>query len=265
MSKYFLACLLLVGLAWGQAASPAPAPGAQKPAAATAPPPASIAPPAPAKDVPPDASVITIKGLCNSSDKTAASCVTVITRADFETIVTAVQPNMPGRSRRPFADRYAHSLVMAKKAEDMGLDKSTNFEEKMKLARVQILAQELGRALQEQAAQISDKDIQDYYHDNQAKFDQVDVDRIYVPKNQTPPDGEKTPTAEEEKRFQQESEKTMKAEADKLRARAVAGDDFVKLQEQAFDVAGIKTGVPNTEMERCGAPFWLRIKLRSWT
>lgn len=246
MSKYFLACLLLVGFAWGQAASPTPAPG-QKPNP-TAPPPASIAPPAPAKDVPPAASVITIKGLCNSSDKAAASCVTVISRADFETIVNAVQPNMPGRSRRPFADRYAHTLVMAKKAEDMGLDKSANFEEKMKLARVQILAQELGRALQEQAAQVSDKDILDYYHQNQAKFDQVDVDRIYVPKNQTPPDGEKTPTAEEEKKFQEESEKTMKAEADKLRARAVAGDDFTKLQEQAFDVAGIKTGVPNTEM-----------------
>ena len=119
--------------------------------------------------------MITIKGLCSPSDKTAAGCVTTITRADFETIVTAVQPNMPGRSRRPFADRYAHSLVMAKKAEDMGLDKSTNFEQKMKLARVQILSQELGQALQEQAAQISDKDIQDYYHDNLAKFDQVDV------------------------------------------------------------------------------------------
>ncbi|MGA7382694.1 MAG: peptidylprolyl isomerase, partial [Terriglobales bacterium] len=137
---------------------------------------------------------------------------------------------------------------MAKKAQDMGLDKSAAFEQKMKLARVQILSQELSKALQEQAAQISDKDIQDYYHDNLARFEQVDVDRIYVPKNQTPPDGEKTPTAEEEKKFQQESEKTMQAEADKLRARAVAGDDFVKLQEQAFEVAGIKTGAPNTEM-----------------
>jgi hypothetical protein len=248
MSKYYLACLLLVAFAWGQAANPTPASAGQKPTPPTAPLPASVAPPAPAKDVPPDASVITIKGLCSTPDKAAAGCVTIITRTDFETIVNAVQPNMPGRSRRPFADRYAHSLVMAKKAQDMGLDKTATFEQKMKLARVQILSQELGKALQEQAAQISDKDIQDYYHDNLAKFEQVDVDRIYVPRNQTPPDGEKTPTAEEEKKFQQESEKTMQAEADKLRARAVAGDDFVKLQEQAFEVAGIKTGAPNTEM-----------------
>ena len=55
------------------------------------------------------------------------------------------------------------------------------------------------------------------------------------PGTSTPPDGEKTPTAEEEKKFQEQSEKTMQAEADKLRARAVAGDDFVKLQEQAFE------------------------------
>jgi hypothetical protein len=247
MSKYYLACLLLVALAWGQAASPTPASPGQKPGPG-APPPSSVAPPAPAKDVPPETPVITIKGLCDASDKAAAGCVTIINRAEFEKLVDAVQPNMPARSRRPFADRYAHALVMAKKAQDMGLDKSANFEQKMRLARVQILAQELGRALQEQAAQISDKDIEDYYHANLAKFDQVDVDRIYIPKNQTPPDGQKTPTADEEKKFQEESEKTMKAEADKLRARAVAGDDFVKLQAEAFEVAGIKTGVPNTAM-----------------
>ncbi|HLW87987.1 MAG TPA: peptidyl-prolyl cis-trans isomerase [Terriglobales bacterium] len=245
MCKYYLACLLLVGLAWGQAASPTPATAGQKP---MAPPPASLAPPAPAKDVPPDAAVITIKGLCNTPDKAAPSCVTTITRAEFEKLVDAVQPNMPGRSRRSFADRYGHTLVMAKKAENMGLDKGASYEERMRLARIQILAQELSKALQEQASQVSDKDIQDYYQANLPKFEQVDVDRVYIPKNQTPPDGEKTLTTEEEAKFQQDSEKNMKAEADKLRARAVAGEDFVKLQAEAFEVAGLKTGAPNTEM-----------------
>ncbi|MFZ0285009.1 MAG: peptidylprolyl isomerase, partial [Terriglobales bacterium] len=154
----------------------------------------------------------------------------------------------PARSRRSFADRNAHSLVMSQKAESMGLDKNENFEERMKLARIQILAQELGRALQEQASQISDKDIDDYYHANQAKFEEVDVDRIYVPKSRTPPESAKTPSEEQERKFQEESEKIMKAEADKLRARAVAGTEFNKLQEEAFEAAGIKSGAPNTAM-----------------
>jgi hypothetical protein len=237
-------------MAWGQAASPKPAPAGQQPAAAAP----SLAAPAavksPAPEVAPDAAVVTIKGFCSNpaSDKDTAACVTVITRADLEKIIDAVQPSMPPRSRRPFADRYARSLVMSKKAQDMGLDKSPAFEQKLRIARNQILAQELGRTLQEQASQISDKDIEDYYHANLTKFDEVDVDRIYVPKNQTPPDGEKTPTPEEEKKFQEQSEKVMKAEADKLHARAVAGEDFAKLQEKAFEAAGLKTGAPNTVM-----------------
>ena len=246
MYKHCLVCLLLGALAFGQAAGTKPAPAGQQPAA-TAPSPAA---PPPASQVAPEAAVITIKGLCNSptADKASSACVTTITRAEFEKMVDAVQPNMPARSRRPFADRYAHSLVMAKKAQDMGLDKGASFDERMKMARVQILAQELGKALQDQAAQMSDKDIEDYYHANLAKFEEVDADRIYIPKNQTPPDSEKTPSEEEEKKFQEQSEKVMKEEADKLHARAVAGDDFAKLQEQAFETAGIKTGAPNTAM-----------------
>lgn len=248
MYKYCLVCLLLGTVVWGQAAGSKPAPAPAPSPAPAAPAAAPAKPPAP--EVAPDAAVITIKGLCpnSASDKAGAACATTITRADFEKIVAAVQPNMPPRSRRPFADRYAHSLMMAKKAQDMGLDKGPSFDERMKMARVQILAQELGKALQDQASQISDKDIQDYYHANLTKFDEVDVDRIYVPKTQTPPDSEKTPTEAEEQKFQQESEKVMKDEADKLHTRAVAGDDFAKLQEKAFDVAGIKTGAPNTDM-----------------
>jgi hypothetical protein len=236
---------LLVGLAWGQAATPKPAPAGQSPAVVTTPSPAPAAPPA--VQVPPDTAVITIKGLCSAADKTTA-CNTIITRAEFEKLIDAVQPSMPARSRRPFADRWARSLMMAKKGQDMGLDKSPNFDERMRVSRIQILAQELGKALQEQAAQISDKDIEDYYHANQSRFDEVDVDRIYVPKNRTPPETDKAPSEAEEQKFQQDSEKIMKDEADKLHARAVKGEDFVKLQEDAFEAAGIKTGSPNTKM-----------------
>src|SRR5262249_49349346 len=122
------------------------------------------------------------------------------------------------------------------------------FEDRMRLARMQVLAQELTKALQDQAAQISDQDIEAYYKANLDKFMEIDVDRIYVPKTQTPPDSDKEPSEAEQQKFEQESEKVMKAEADKLRARAAAGEDFKKLQEEAFEKANLKTGTPNTEM-----------------
>jgi hypothetical protein len=250
MNRYGLFCLLFGALAWGQAAKPNPAPASQQPSMpGTNAQPAAPAPEA--KEVPPDTPVITIDGLCDHppADK-SAPCKTVITRADFEKIVDAVQPNMPPRVRRQFASRYTSALVMAKKGEEAGLDKTTSYDEHMKLARIQVLAQEENKAISDKAGQVPDKDIEDYYKANLSKFEEADMDRVYIPKNQQPPesDKDKKVTEDEEKKRTEESEKAMKAEADKLRARAATGEDFAKLQEEAYKVAGITTGAPNTAM-----------------
>ena len=42
----------------------------------------------------------------------------------------------------------------------------------------------------------------------------------------------------------------MKDEADKLRARAAAGEDFSKLQQEAYDSAGMKLKANNTPVEK---------------
>ncbi len=46
---------------------------------------------------------------------------------------------------------------------------------------MQILSQELGKALQADASNVSDTDIQDYYTKNQANFEQATFIRIFVP------------------------------------------------------------------------------------
>ena len=49
----------------------------------------------------------------------------------------------------------------------------------------------------------------------------------------------------------------MKKEADKLHARAAAGESFTKLQAEAFTVAGLKTKAPSVKMgkvRRSGLP-----------
>jgi len=284
MTRYGLVCLL-AALAWGQAASSRQEATQENPAAKSN----AAQPQTPAQEqaaatkaaqVPPDAAVITIKGLCPSSTpaKTGTDdCKTVITRSQFETILDSIQPNLPPRVRRQVATRYANALVLSKRAEELGLDHGPDFDQRMKLQRIQVLAMELNKAMQEKAAQISDQEIQDYYHANADKFVQVDVDRIYVPKVQQQPAeaadtkdkakdkdkddkdadaGEKASAAEEQK-HKQDSEQTMKNEADKLQARAAAGDNFTQLQEEAFRVAGMKSNATNVslgKMRRAALP-----------
>jgi len=250
MTHRGLVCLLLLGTAaWGQAAKPTAsttAPAAQASEAsedkeAKAPDPSKVAP---------DAAVITIPGLCNAPASQGASgdCKTVITKQQFEDLVQALAPNMPVPARRQLASRYASGLMMAHQAEEMGLDKGPHYDEMMKISRIQVLAQELQRSMQEKADQIPDKDIEDYYKANQSQFEEADLHRLFVPRNkQMDPPKEKL-SDEAMKKRQEDAEASMKALATRLQARAAAGEDFDKLQAEAFAGAGLKAKAPNTAM-----------------
>ena len=255
MVRYGFVCLLFALFAWGQDSNSAQS--AQKQTSqsnpVTSPQPQAEPQESASATVAPDAPVITIKGVCDPSNKKspALECRTQITRAEFEKVIEAVQPNMPVRARRQFATRYASILAMSIKAKEMGLDKGPDYEERMKLARMQVLASALNKEIQEKASEISDKEIDDYYHNNSDKFEQAEMLRIYIPKTQPMPPTEqdkKAPSEAEQKKRAEEGAQTMKAEADKLRARAAAGEDFNKLQAEAFQVASIKSTAPNTNM-----------------
>lgn len=189
--------------------------------------------------VAPDAAVITIAGLCDNSRKSdgTAGCTTIITRAEFETIVAAVQPNMSPRAKPQFANEYADDLVMMKKAEELGLDKGPRFDEQMKVARIEILVRELKNLIREQANQVSEKQIAEYYSRNAASFEEADLDRIYVPVIESPASSNPSDNAQQ----RQKSDALTKALAEQLHARAVAGEDFTKLQQEAYQKAGIKS------------------------
>src|SRR5271170_8074150 len=125
-----LLCFLLAGLAYGQAAPPA----AFSPAATKADQSAPAMPanaPAPEVKVGPDDAVVTLKGFCADATLQGDACKTVITRAQFEKLVDALQPNMPAPLRRQLANRYAQILRMSTAAEKRDLDKKQSFEVKM--------------------------------------------------------------------------------------------------------------------------------------
>lgn len=237
MLRYGLVCLLLGILCWGQAAKPSSAPTVGKDAASDA---------RVGDDLSPTTPVITIDGLCQKppAGKSAGSdCKIVITRAEFEKVIEAVRPGMPARVRAQFANNYARALVMSDKAVQLGLDQGPIFEEKMKMARIQILNAALNRAIKERASQVSDKDIEGYYNENISKFETVDLERVYIPR--TLPE-----QASGTKQNQAEQELAMGRLAEKLRERAAAGEDFAKLQADAYVAAGMESAAPGIEMEQ---------------
>jgi hypothetical protein len=237
--------LILVAAAWGQTAKPAahaaPKAAAASPAAAT---------------IGPNTPVITIPGMCDKPEaekSKAAGCKTVVTRAEFEQLINAVAPAIDPASRKQLATQYGTALVMVHRAHEMGLDQGPKFQELMRVARIGVITKELGQKLQQEAENIPDKEVEAYYHDNQGMFEEVDLQRVFIPRSKQLQESEKKDKPDDEaskaaaKKEQQESEDAMKKLAEALRARAAAGEDFGKLQDEAVAASGFK-GKPPTRL-----------------
>jgi len=258
--QYFV-CLLLAGLAFGQAA-PSATPPAATPSASTD--------KAPEIKVGPDDAVITLKGFCADATQQGDACKTVISRAQFEKLAESLQPGMSPAIRRQLATAYSRMLRMSTAAEKRSLDKGPKYEEMLQFARMQILSQELSRALQEDAGKVTDGDIDEYYKKNEASYEQATFARIFVPRAKQivnpvvkPKVGAKAgtkagvkasatastnqPPTEAQKKA---SEETMKKLAASLRARAAKGEDADTLQKEAYTAAGLPGNAPSTKMEK---------------
>jgi parvulin-like peptidyl-prolyl cis-trans isomerase-like protein len=228
--RYFVPVCVLVGaIVWGQTQPASPVAGGQD---------RGERKPTSASNIAPETPVLTIKGLCpqrTSISKSSAECQTVITRAQFEKLANALQPEMDAQTKRQLAHSYPQLLEMAHEAEQRGLDKRPRFDERLAFTRLQILSQELIREIQDEAARVPEKDIDDYYQMHSAEFEQVSLERIVVPlrKQQSAQPGAESAD------LGTQVENDMGKEAEALRARAAAGEDFAKLQKEAYGVAGM--------------------------
>jgi hypothetical protein len=284
MQKYWVLCVLAGALAWGQA-KPGTAPPAQ-----TAPP-QREADEAEAQEqaktaasLPSTAAVITVKGVCPSPSRTTAAkgaatktataakaesapasdCKTVVTKAEFETLVKGAipAPNPTPQMKKQLANMLPKLIVLSDDAKKEGLDKTPQFEEMMKVLRMQVLARELDRRLQEEAGKVPDQEIEAYYQKNPAEFEQFSLKRLFVPRAavdqpravEPKPEDAKLSEEElkskqaEEKARQEESEKAMTKLAEDLRNRAAAGESFETLQKEAFTAAGMKIENPTVSL-----------------
>jgi hypothetical protein len=258
MRMSWLVCVLLGTLAWGQAAQSAPPPPAQA-AAANSPAPADTS-----ASVPPDAPVLTITGVCADKPEaasTSADCKTILTKAEFEKLANALAPNATTQQKKQLASVLPRLLAMSNEAKRRGMDQTEQYTETLKYVKMQVLSNQLQRKLQEDAADISDADIEKYYKGNPDAFEQYNLDRIFVPRTKQveaeaseDDDKDAKPSAQQKKGKEaetatpQQNEEAMTKLADSLRARAAAGEQIAKLQKEAFDAAGMKIESPTVNL-----------------
>jgi hypothetical protein len=259
MLRLSFICLWLGLSAWGQVSGAAPASPAQqqdnKKADAT---------PAlgefPADKVPQDAIIVTITGLCDHplpAKADPSECKTTFTRAEFEKVVDLLSPHAPQAGRRMLANSYAQTLVRAQRALDMGLDKRPDFADRMEVNRLLISHETLDEVqAKEEWDKVTDKQIEDYYRQNPAEFVQVDAERLFVPWFE-PDENKQLPEAEKLK-ADLEWQRKLREEADKLHTRAVAGEDLLALQKEAYQFTGVS---PDIERVNITLPKTRRLML----
>lgn len=292
MRMSWLLCVLLGTLAWGQAAPSAPPPAQPDPAPAQSAPKPS-APAAPVDNsasVPPDAAVITVLGVCPASSKTTPAkgttaktatpakaaakpgdCKTVITKTEFEKLAQAVAPNVTPQVKRQLAGILPRVIAMSELAKEQGLDKSAQYEQTLKFLKMQVLSKVLTDKIQKEAADIPPADIEKYYKENPQAFQLYNMERLYVPrtkqsenevkaeedKDEKLTDDQKKAKEAADKAKADEAEQSMTKLADDLQKRATTGEEFIKLQKEAFDAARMKIDSPNVNLNsvrRTGIP-----------
>jgi len=280
MRKSWLLCVLVGTLAWGQAepgATPVPAPGAASKASE------------PAAEVPLTAVILTIKGVCPATPKPAATpktgaakaapaaakkpadCKTEITRAQFEKIANGLAPTVTPQLKRQLEQALPRFIAMSEIAKEKGLDKTDQFKQTLKIATMQILTTQLQRSVQEESDKVPATEVANYYKKKPEAYEQYSLDRLFIPRYKQAVADDKEEGKEPEKLTeeqqkakeaadkakQEQGEQEMNKLADAVRARGAAGEDFAKLQKEAFEASGTKVENPTVNLpkvRRTGLP-----------
>jgi hypothetical protein len=234
-------------------------------------------PPVSSSMVPPDTPVIRIQGLCSSDRSSAkpaatskttgstnskaegslaphksvparAACEANVTRAQYEKLARVVAPKQEPPTTIQLAHFYSTQMVYAQKARELGLDKDPHFQEVLKFTYLQVLARAFTNEMQQKANAKADAEFDQYFKQHPEEFEQASVLQISVPKQKHQADEAQPGAAPTVKVDTVADAAALKAEADKIRARAVAGEDFEKLETEAYTFAGDPDDAPDTDM-----------------
>jgi hypothetical protein len=170
--------------------------------------------------------VVTLQGVCKDR-QAKPGCEAVITRADLDGFISAYAPDAAKPARGRHAVQYARTLAYSALAEQQGLDKNPvlakEIDEQVKLLRMRILAAAFLQNLQRQpATRVAETDIQKYYSEHRDQYEQAQLRRLSVPVEAPTENGRHPDRAE------------VRSVLEELRTRALAGEDFSQLQQDAF-------------------------------
>ena len=166
------------------------------------------------------------------------------------------------QQKKQLAGLLPRWIAMSDEATKKHIDKTPQFKDRLKVNRMQILTQMLQQDVQKEASDIPEEEIDNYYKEHADTFEQFNVDRMFVPRVKQPAaeskedqdkdknlsDEAKKAKEAEDKAKTEESEQAMTKLAESLRDRAAAGEDFVKLQKEAFEAAGMKIESPTVNL-----------------
>jgi len=193
----------------------------------------------PAASVAPNTPVLTLHGACNNPQASGADCTTVLTKEQFDKLIDAANPNhqpVPPQMRRNLAQTYVELTAFSQAAEKAGISNDPNFQEFMRLMRMKTLGDFYLRMFDEKNRTASAKEIEAYYNQNHTRYEEVELARIFIPKN--------NPTGKEQQPdFQKKAEQV----ANDIHARAAKGEDLEKLQQEAYTLLGVTAPAPSTK------------------
>jgi hypothetical protein len=147
------------------------------------------------------------------------------------------QPFTPA-ALRSLGSGYVTLMALADAGEKAGVEKDQRFLEQMSVARTRALAEVYRQSLLDKYGKPSDEEIQNYYQQNLPQFEQVRIERIFVPKV--------NPVRSQDKPA--EFEKKARELAGQIRERAAKGEDVFSLQAEVYKTLAIKTMPPQTEI-----------------
>jgi hypothetical protein len=258
MVRILIACLFLA-TTLGQAQTK----NTQKPASTPSQPATTPSSPSPANPptlkkpdemlapVAPTDSVITVHGLCpadtgaatNAAVPTTNDCTIKVTKEQFDNLLKAFNPtNQPisPAQRRQVAQSYVELLTFSEAAKAAGVENTPEFAEVMRVLRLKTLSDIYRNNLMEQSRNLPQQEIEDYYKQNEAKYEGVKLTRIYLPKNI--PDPQATP--EQKEAYQKKAPQVI----EDIQARAAKGEPMDKLQKEAYTTLGIGAPPPTTDL-----------------
>lgn len=188
------------------------------------------------KVVAPTDPVITIQGLCRASAESkpaakAGACKTVVSRRDFESFLNALSATTRGVEPSLYykvAQNYFTLVAYSELAQKEGVDKDSRFEQVLQATRLRALGDMYRVQMTEKALRIPDQEIQAYYKKHIADYEEVDLDRFQVPKNNM------------ENLSDLGFRMKAKQLAEDMHARAMKGEAIAKLQKEALNALGLK-------------------------